>query len=340
MATVKAEVYARALKTDPGRYRGALVCGPNWDLVQRLKAETVGLLTMAHPDAEIVRLSSADVDNAPGKVLEELQGLSLFGSLKIVVFDAASASAYKECVSALSVGWEEAFLLVSAGDLKKSVALRKEFEASPHLACVICYEQTAGDLARVVSDRLQAMNVSADSAVCMAVVESVSGNAALLDAEIDKLLAFAGGTGALTLEDVEAVCAVNRSSALDETLDLVFTGRTDAVLTSLRDMRSDGVPASGVLVALTNHFWLLNQMVCASGGGRRADAVVKEWRPPVFWKRQSVIAEQVRKMAGLDLSQLVQAIHTANADSRNSHEIAWPLLERLCLAIASRLRSS
>jgi len=340
MPVVKPDIFSRLLTAGLDQYKGALVFGPNWDLVHRLAEDTVAAFRKADPDIEIVRLASADVNDCPGKLLEEVQALSLFGSAKLVVCEASAASAYKECVSATSVGWSDCFLLVLAGDLKKSVAIRKEFEASPDLAAVVCYEQSADELAATVRDMLQAHGFSADAEAAMAIVEAVSGNAALLQSEVDKISAYSMGQQVITVEDVAAIGADNRSSPVDALLDRTFSGERNEALASLGDLHSAGVAASSVLVALTNHFMLLSQMVAACGGGRRADAVVKEWRPPVFWKRQATLANQVRKLAGQDLAALNHAVLMAGEASRHNHAIAWPVLERLVLALATRLRTS
>ena len=340
MASVKPDSYSSQLSSRLDRFKGALVFGPNWDLVHRLADETVSAFRKADAGIEIIRLAAADVDEQPGKLLEELQALSLFGSSKLVVFDASSASSYKECVSAISVGWSDCFLLVTAGDLKKSVAVRKEFEASPDLAAVICYEQSADELASVVRSLLQDQGLAVDAQTAMAIVESVSGNAALVQTEVDKIASYAMGQESVSLEDVAAICAENRDSPLDALLDRTFAGQRDSALSSLSDLHDSGVAASSVLVALTNHFVLLSHMIAASGDGRRADAVVKEWRPPVFWKRQAAMADQVRRLAGHDLSALNEAVMVAVQSSRSNHDIAWPLLERLVLALSSRLRNA
>jgi DNA polymerase III subunit delta len=338
MSAVKPDGFVRQLKAEPRRYHGILVFGPNWDLVQRIKSETLSSLTAVDPLVEVVRLATADIDDNPGKILEELQALSLFGSSKIVTVEAASASVYKECVSATTVGWSGAMLLVTAGDLKKTVAMRKEFEASPELAAVCCYEQTSDELAAVVVAKLAAEGLQCSRDVAGLIVEAVAGNAALLDSELDKIVAYCRGQDSVTLGDTEAVCAINRSSPLDAVIDGSFAGQTDLALASLRNLRNDGVAASSILVTLTNHFVMLMQMHAACGD-RRADTIIKEWRPPVFWKRQPAIADQVQRLARNNVTVLAEAIQTANAASRMSHEVSWPLLERLVLALSTRSKA-
>lgn len=338
MAAVKPEAFESLTGAEIRKFDGTLLFGPNWELVQRLRTGVVRTLAGDHSDTEIVKLSNADLESQPGRLLEELQGISLFGGFKVVLVEASGTGALKECVSACSVGWRDCFLLVTAGDLKKSSPVRKEFEASPDLAAVICYEQSASQLASVVASSLSAAGVHASMEVCQAVVQAVAGNAALLESEVAKLVDYAGSSDALSVEDVEAVCALNRSSTVDRIIDLVFTGQVDAALSGLRELRSEGSGAAGVLIALTNHFIMLSEMVALSGG-RRVEAVVKEWRPPVFWKRQDVVGDEVRRLAGADVAALGSAIAAANASSRLSHEIDWPILERLVLALATKMRS-
>jgi DNA polymerase-3 subunit delta len=222
--------------------------------------------------------------------------------------------------------------------LKKSSALRKEFEASPCLLAAVCYEQSSQELAMVVRDRLADSGITASPEVCLAVVEGVSGNAALLDSEVDKLVTYAGESLELTLEAVEAVCAVSRTSTVDRVVDLAFSGQSDKALVGLREMHSEGAGATSSLIAFCNHLLMIAEMASACGDARRAESVVKEWRPPVFWKRQPIVTDHVRRLTRVDVGPLIEALAGASAVARRSHQIEWPVLERVVLALASRLR--
>lgn len=338
MAGLKSDALSRLSVDDLLRHNGILLFGPNWDLVQRLKSSVSGKTVQARPGSEIVRLSSADVESQPGRLLEELQSMSLFGGFKIVVIEATGSGVQKELISALSLGWSGAFLVAIAGDLKKSSPMRKEFEASPGLLAVVCYEQSAGELAGVARQLLAASGIQASVEVCSAVVDAVAGNAALLETEVSKLVSFVGEGSTLSLEDVEVACALNRSSTLDSVLDSALTGQVARALAGLRDLRSEGASATSTLVGLTNHLLLLVEMAAAAGGGRRAEAVVKQWKPPVFWKRQDAMIDQVRRLASVDQPGILEAVSAANALARRERQVEWPVLERLILAVSSRLR--
>jgi DNA polymerase-3 subunit delta len=338
MAGLKPDALGRLSGEDLLGHDGIMLFGPNWDLVQRLKSSVSSKTEQARAGSEVIRLSSADVESQPGRLLEELQSISLFGGFKIVVVEATSSGVQREVISALSLGWTGSFLAVVAGDLKKSSPMRKEFEASPRLLAVVCYEQSAGELANVARQLLAASGIQASSEVCAAVVDAVAGNAALLETEVSKLVSFVGDGNTLSLEDVEAACALNRSATLDSVLDSAFAGQVGRALTGLRELRSEGASATSTLVGLTNHLLLLVEMAAAAGGGRRADVVIKQWKPPVFWKRQDAIIDQVRRLASVDQSGILEAVSAANALARRERQVEWPVLERLVLAVSTRLR--
>jgi hypothetical protein len=55
MPLVKPDIFSRALTAGLDQFKGALVFGPNWDLVHRLAEDTVAAFRKADPDIEIVR---------------------------------------------------------------------------------------------------------------------------------------------------------------------------------------------------------------------------------------------------------------------------------------------
>ena len=107
MAVVKPGGFEAAFSSPSRKFKGALICGPNWELLNRLKNQAVRNFVSSHPDGEVVRFSDPDLVADAGRLLEELQSISMFGADKLVLVDAASSTFHKACISAISVGWSD-----------------------------------------------------------------------------------------------------------------------------------------------------------------------------------------------------------------------------------------
>ncbi len=340
MAVIKPQGFEASFSSPSARYKGALLCGPNWELLNRLKNLAVKGFAEQHPDGEIVRLSDTDLAADTGRLLEELQSISMFGADKLILVDAASSTIHKACIGAISVGWSDCLLLVTAGDLKKSSPLRKEFEASPDLAITICFDQSIGELLEFAASFMSGLGVTVDREAIELVVDAVGGNAALLQSELVKLASYAGENGSLSVSDVAEIIAGNEAASMEGLIDAVFSGRPDAAVHAVTTLQQQGQQPASVLIALTNHCALLVEMAAAMEAGRRADAIVKEWRPPIFFKRHNAIATQLNICSLPQLQTVAERLRTANSEVRTKPLINWPVAERFVISAASSFRRS
>ncbi|MGI9514133.1 MAG: DNA polymerase III subunit delta [Anderseniella sp.] len=338
MTVIKPQGFEAAFSSPSSKYKGALLCGPNWELLNRLKNQAVKGFTASHPDGEVVRYSDADLASDPGRLLEELQSISMFGADKLVLVDAASSTIHKACIGAVSIGWSDCLLLVTAGDLKKSSPLRKEFEASPDLAVTVCFDQSVGELLEFAASFISGLNVAIDRDVIELVVDAVGGNAALLQSELEKLASYAGDGGSVSLADAAKVIAGNEAASMDGLIDAVFSGRPDAAVHAVTTLQQQGQQPASVLIALTNHCTLLVEMAAAMESGRRPDAIVKEWRPPIFFKRHTALAGQLRTCGLPQLLMVAEHLRIANSEVRRKPLVNWPVAERFVISAASSLR--
>ncbi len=338
MAVIKPQGFEAAFGSPSSKYKGALLCGPNWELLNRLKNKAVKIFTSNHPDGEVVRFSDTDLAADTGRLLEELQSISMFGADKLILVDAASSTVHKACIGAVSVGWSDCLLLVTAGDLKKSSPLRKEFEASPDLATAICFEQSVGELLEYAATFMSGLNVAIDREAIELVVDAVGGNAALLQSELTKLASYAGEGGSVSLADATEIIAGNEAASMDGLIDAVFSGRPDAAVHAVTTLQQQGQQPASVLIALTNHCTLLVEMAGAMETGRRPDAIVKEWRPPIFFKRHNALAGQLRSCSLQQLQTVAERLRIANSDVRRKPMVNWPVAERFVISAASSLR--
>ncbi|MGB5212912.1 MAG: DNA polymerase III subunit delta [Anderseniella sp.] len=338
MAVIKPQGFEAGFSSPSGKYKGALLCGPNWELLNRLKNQAMKNFRSNHPDGEVVRLSDTDLAADTGRLLEELQSISMFGADKLILVDAASSTIHKACIGAISVGWSDCLLLVTAGDLKKSSPLRKEFEASPDLAITVCFDQSTGELLEFAASFMSGLGVTIDREAIELVVDAVGGNAALLQSELVKLASYAGDAGSLSVSDVTEIIAGNEAASVEGLIDAVFSGRPDAAVQAITTLQQQGQQPASVLIALTNHCVLLVEMAAAMESGRRPDAIVKEWRPPIFFKRQNALAAQLRLCGLPQLLTAAERLRIANSEVRRKPLINWPVAERFVISAASLFR--
>jgi DNA polymerase III, delta subunit len=125
---IKAHEYAALIRRAEIPYRIVLVFGPDRGLVSERAAEIAAATRIdLKDDFSVVRLEAAEIAGDAGRLIDEARSVSLFGGERLVwVRNAGGERGLADAVKVLADGeMTGSRLIIEAGDLKKSAALRK-----------------------------------------------------------------------------------------------------------------------------------------------------------------------------------------------------------------------
>src|SRR5690348_330682 len=206
MTEVKGASIERTLTHPPKNLVAALIFGPDQGLV-RERAET--LIQAIVPNLKDPFLV-ADLDDGvlagdPARLFDEAAAISMLGGRRVVRVRGAGNALAQLFESFLADSKGDALVVVQAGDLAKSSALRKTFEEAGNAAAIGCYADTVEGAARVVQGALRAEGFSISDEALEDALSRLGADRGLIRREIEKLALYAQGTKRIELEDVRAV---------------------------------------------------------------------------------------------------------------------------------------
>jgi len=151
----------RFLAGPPPEVRAAVIYGRDRAIV-RERANALAARIVPRPDDpfDVAVVTEGDIDGEPARLYDELSALSLMGGRRLVrlrLDDKASVD--RTAAEALKAHLDgqlnpDAFFLVEAGGLGRDSTLRKEAEKATGSAVIPCYEDEAGDVARMIREGL------------------------------------------------------------------------------------------------------------------------------------------------------------------------------------------
>jgi DNA polymerase-3 subunit delta len=275
-------------------------------------------------DLARVRLEAAALSDDPGRLADEAHAVPLFGGSRVVTVRGTPTRALENAVAALvETPPRDAWVVIAAGDLRKSSPLRKLAESSAAAWAVPCYADSARDLDRLIDDETQRAGLAiADDA--RAALKGLIGSDRLQSrAEVEKLCLYAAGGREIALADVSAVVGDSAAFAIDETVDHLAMGNAAELDRGYRRLVAAGTPGFVVAGAAQRHFNFLERARAAYDAGDGAEAIVRRAVPPVFFARQKTVAAAIerwpatrieRALAGLDQAVRDSRLHGAIAD--------------------------
>ncbi|MDI1363867.1 MAG: DNA polymerase III subunit delta [bacterium] len=336
----------RFLKDPAPDIRAVVIYGRDRGVV-RDRADQLAKRLFARPDDpfDTAQLTESDVESSPGKLEEELSALSMMGGRRLVRLrltgekagpDKASAEALvRHAAGELN---PDALFIVEAGALGRDSALRKAGEKATGCAVIPCYEDEAGDMARLARETLARDKVSLNSEALDLFVSRLPKERGVARMEIERLALFLGpGSGVnATAADLTDFLGVEPEASLSDAAVDAFGGRLGPAQAGLRRAASEGEGGPAAVRAMGYHLGRLRRTLTLHKNGVDLAAAAKA--SGVFWKQEREFLRQARTWTLELLLEIQGEILKADQACKTSGSPDQLISERLALMIAGRAR--
>jgi len=336
----------RFLAAPPGEIRAAVIFGRDRGQV-RERADALAAKVTQHPDDpfDTAMLTELEIDSDSARLPDELSAQSMLGGRRLVRvrLDSEKAGPDRATAEALKVhaagGFNpDAFLLIEAGGLGRESGLRRAAEQAKGVAAIPCYEDEAGDVARMVREGLARDQVGLTAEALQLFVDRLPRERGVARQEIERLALYLGpGSGRIAdPAELEGHLGVEPEASLADAATHAFGGRLGAAQASLRRARAEGEGGPAAVRALGQHLGRLRQILVLSKAGAGLQEAAKT--AGVFWKNEREVLRQARAWS-LDALDTVQPdILDADRACKRTGSPDGLISERLAMAVAARAR--
>jgi len=297
-----------------------LVTGPEELLVERAVGSIVAAARAADPDADVRRLTAADVEPAR---LRELTSPSLFGDSTVLVIENCHELTADAAVAVAAYIKDPAdhvvVVLVHSGASNRAKAVLEACKAArvPEVACPKVTR--VGDRVDFVRAEAHAAGRPFNDDAARALVDAVGSDLRELSAACAQLISDTEGT--VTPEVVNRYYEGRAEVTSFQVADLAMEGRTSEALKQLRFALGCGVAPVLVTSALAQGLRSIGRVASAPRGARPADLARDLGMPP--WK-VDVVRRQVRGWNGDALAEAIAAVAVADGAVKGAGGAADP----------------
>lgn len=286
MTEVKGASIERTLTHPPKDLVAALIFGPDQGLV-RERAET--LIQSIVPNLKDPFLV-ADLDDGvlaadPARLFDEAAAIAMLGGRRVVRVRGAGNSLAKLFEEFLDAPAGDALIVVEGGDLSKSAAIRRVFEAADNAASIACYGDTARDLPDVVRNALKAEGLAITPDALDYAAARLGSDRGVTRRELEKLALYTHGQKEVTLDDVRAVLGDEAEVRSEEALEAAGEGELKRLDIALERLWLAASSPVGIVRMAMSHFQKLALARADMDKGETADGAMRKLRPPVHFMR-------------------------------------------------------
>ncbi len=323
-------------KPDPA-IAAILIYGEEGDAVRELAQRAVKKVAGSLDDPfSVMALAEQDITSDPARLIDEVQSISMFGGGKAIWVKGVAEGFLKAALPLLEGKAQGNLVIAEAGALPKNSQLRSQFEKSPHALIIPLYEAEIGEIAAMVEQILAQDNLKIGQDALARFIELAGTARGLAKREAEKLALYCLGSERVGVEEVEAICGNDTGSTPDELADAVFGGEVEEADRLFHDLVRGGQDAGRLLGVVHMQALRLAEFRLAIDRGATADQVVKQARPPVFFRRQRLVIAQLRAWG---LSDLVTAGSTLSANvlaARQNAGLGQAIAGRCLLSLARK----
>ena len=320
--------------------RAVLLYGPDIGLVRERADDLARTVCSDLRDPfRVADLSGAVVAADPARLADEAAQMSLIGGRRVVrVRDAGDrlAGLFRGFLDAAP---GDGFVVVEAGDLPGSSAMRRVFDTSPRAAAIGCYPDTPRERAAVIRDTLRAHRITASGEATQYLVEHLGSDRLLTRAELEKLALYAGQGSHVELDDVRLSIEDSAALATDDAVMAAAEGDAARVDRVLDRVFQEGESAVSVVRAMLRHLQRLHLLAARAAAGTTVAEVVRTARPAIFYRQEDNFKRQLVLWSEAGLRAQLGRIAQAELRMKLTGLPANTVCREALLAVAQAARS-
>jgi DNA polymerase-3 subunit delta len=340
MSEIKPQEFDRLLRSSAALPRTLVVFGPDRGLVsERAEAAARRCGVALDDDFAVTRIEAAELQKSPGRLLEELQSIGLFGGEKLVwVRNAGNEKSLIDALTILAGGQApEAYLIIEAGDLKKGSGLRKVAESQRSIVSVPCYADDKASLNLLVDEILSETSQRITPAARERLLENLGGDRRASRGEIRKLALYCAHETQIEEHHVIDIIGDVSETSLDNLIDAVLIGDSHAMVNALEALVSAKTAIYQVLNAVLRQFQTLDTLRAEMEQSRQSAAqVVATHGRNIFFKRRNIIAQALNVWTPQKLSREMSRLQTMVLTSQRNPQIAQSVAAQLLLSLTQQ----
>ncbi|MGX5721073.1 DNA polymerase III subunit delta [Shinella zoogloeoides] len=320
MAEVKSHEFDAFVKRKPLPVRLFLVYGPDRGLVSERAAALAAASGVDLDDAfSIVKLDAGEVGNQPGRLVDEMNAIGLFGGDRLVwIRNAGSEKGISDGLDILArMPPGPSTLIIEAGDLKKGAALRKAAESSSQAVAIACYADDGRALQALIDQELAAEGLRISPAARERLVETIGGDRLASRNELRKLALYCRGKALVEEQDVEEIVGDASAISTDDAVDAVLKGDREGFMHAIQKIVSSKTPVFLVLQGCLRQFQLL-ELMRAEMDEKRAPAAqaMATLGRHLHFRRKPIVENALKSWTGPAIRRETQRLQAAILQSR------------------------
>lgn len=339
MAQKKAHEVDGWLKRPDPNIRIVLIYGPDRGLVSERARLFVKQTNLDADDPfSSIRLEAGEIEAEPGRLSDEANTVPMFSAQRLIwIKGAGTQKQLADEVKLLAANPpRDAIIVIEAGDLKKSAALRTSIETAPLAMALPCYADDGRSVDGVIDEILTREKLTIGMDARLLLKNNLGGDRLATRSEIEKLALYCHGQSEVSPEDVAMMTGDVSGVGADDVVDAVLSGNMNAFDTGFLRFTSTGSPVFMIVSSAMRQFHSLQLMRAdMDTHGKAAAAVVASARPPVFFARKKLMETALQRWNANAIARALDRLQATVLLTRQRQDLSVATARQALMALTA-----
>ena len=314
-----------------------LLYGPDEGLVSEradLLAKKTGV-DLSDPFS-LIRMDADEAASDTARIADEAHTINMFGGKRLIRISGNTRRDLAKAVKpVLDTPPEDALIIVEAGDLKKSSALRKQLETNTNALCIACYQDNDAALEQLIKEEIIDKGLSIEPEAKSTLRSMLGDNRRTSRGELQKLALYCHDEKAVTLTHIHDIVGDASKLIMDDLIDSAVSGNQQKMQVLFPKVLDAGNSPDIILLNILRFFQLLQIARSKVELQRKpATSVIAEMRPPIHFSRKNAVTNALKLWPLRRIEGAMSRLDKAMLECRMQAALSQSLAGTALLAIA------
>ncbi|SNY90528.1 DNA polymerase III, delta subunit [Cohaesibacter sp. ES.047] len=337
MAQIKANLVDGFIVKPNPSYKVILIYGQDTGLVAERADRLAKVYLKDNTDPfAMLRVDSGDIASDPMRLADEANTIPLFGGCRVIVVQMSSSKSIQPAIDPLlSSPPRDAYVIIKAGDLKKSAALRKSIEKAHSAVALPCYVDARAALNSIIEEEIAIAGLTLTREARELLLDNLGADRMASRAEVQKLCLYAMNQGEITEKDIADIVGDASNHQLDMIIDSAAQGQIGDLDSQLEQILRSGQNPGVIGSASLRHFQMLERCLHLMDSGASPQSALDRVAPMIHFKRKPNIQSQLVIWSSSKASRACELLGQSLANSRKHYPLAETIISETLLMIAA-----
>jgi len=257
----------------------------------------------------IFRYDEKEILENKENFLNGILSKSLFENEKLIIVSRATDKIKTLIEEIIEKNLEDITLIFIASLLDKKSKLRNLFEKNKKIICIAFYPDTHQTLNIIAINYFKKKKISISQEMINLLVERSRGNRQNLNNELNKIDNYCKNNNKISLETLIKLTNLAENYHVSELTDICLSKNTKKTAKILNEnilSVEDTMLIMRTFLSKTKRLLKIQEEI---NKNKSIEIVIKDFKPPIFWKDKDAVKKQITKWTLPDLKKLIMEIN-------------------------------